>query len=131
MLACAAGFPHVWDADLYGRLLKIGGGKERMSSYFQVSSMAPTSGTHMRYPHPYVEVDDGVDVMVRIRRVCGHRDWLASCCYWVGIVARFSYAGMHHVAWQQWRVIMAKVAGNHGQRGAQAQARVQAGRQLA
>ncbi len=28
---------HVWDVDLYGELLEIGGGKERMTKYFKVS----------------------------------------------------------------------------------------------
>lgn len=27
---------HVWDVDLYGELLKIGGGKERMNHYFSI-----------------------------------------------------------------------------------------------
>ena len=27
---------HVWDVDLYGELLEIGGGKERMTKYFKV-----------------------------------------------------------------------------------------------
>lgn len=32
-----AGLPnHEWDVELYGELLEIGGGKERMTKYFQV-----------------------------------------------------------------------------------------------
>lgn len=30
------GYDHTWDVDLYGELLKIGGGKERMNKYFLV-----------------------------------------------------------------------------------------------
>lgn len=30
----AAGLPDVWDVELYGQLLQIGGGKERMHAYF-------------------------------------------------------------------------------------------------
>ena len=32
-----AGLDIEWDIDLYGRLLEIGGGKERMAAYFSVS----------------------------------------------------------------------------------------------
>ena len=31
-----AGIDHVWDLELYGRLLETGGGKERMTAYFTV-----------------------------------------------------------------------------------------------
>ena len=30
----AAGLPDVWDVELYGQLLQVGGGKERMHAYF-------------------------------------------------------------------------------------------------
>ena len=36
-----AGIHHVWDLELYGRLLETGGGKERMTAYFTVCM--PTS----------------------------------------------------------------------------------------
>ena len=36
-----AGIDHVWDLELYGRLLETGGGKERMTAYFTVCM--PTS----------------------------------------------------------------------------------------
>jgi hypothetical protein len=29
------GLPHEWNVDTYGELLKIGGGKERMTAYFK------------------------------------------------------------------------------------------------
>lgn len=31
-----AGLNHTWDVELYGHLLEIGGGKERMTKYFTV-----------------------------------------------------------------------------------------------
>jgi hypothetical protein len=32
----ASGIPHEWGLELYGELLRIGGGKERMTAYFKV-----------------------------------------------------------------------------------------------
>jgi hypothetical protein len=34
------GIPHEWSEETYGKLLEIGGGKERMTAYFSV-------GTHV------------------------------------------------------------------------------------
>jgi hypothetical protein len=36
---------HTWDVDLYGKLLEIGGGKERMTKYFKVSVLIPEHRT--------------------------------------------------------------------------------------
>jgi hypothetical protein len=33
---CCAGLDHTWGVELYGELLEIGGGKERMTKYFKV-----------------------------------------------------------------------------------------------
>lgn len=35
-MAHNAGLEHLWDIPLYGKLLEIGGGKERMTKYFLV-----------------------------------------------------------------------------------------------
>ena len=44
-----AGLDIEWDIDLYGRLLEIGGGKERMAAYFSVSKH--TGNTELSSDH--------------------------------------------------------------------------------
>lgn len=38
-----SGLDHTWDVDLYGELLEIGGGKERMTKYFKVGALHPVA----------------------------------------------------------------------------------------
>lgn len=43
-----AGLDHEWDVELYGKLLEIGGGKERMTKYFLVTLLtAPRTNLHV------------------------------------------------------------------------------------
>ena len=85
VLTAAAGLDHEWDLELYGKLLEIGGGKERMTAYFSVSGQLdsqelPPGRAHRRQRGTLLRTPESMDGLCALgtRRPLGLGSGLAA-----------------------------------------------------